>query len=500
MRLRLERLRRDEMGIGLVLVIAFAGIVMTLLLVGAALANNALSSSGQHVRFEAAMGAAENGIDATLARTQHVYQTVGTDEYVTPTTPSAYVSAPECNTSSIAWPFIPTQPTEAQEREWARSKLLALAGTAGCLRSSPSGQYVTLKPHGRQVVYSMGWAPTFATAKAKARLLKAEYLFAPYKPSHAILTSGDVEIGSSTQVTSAPPNDPGLASVHSNGIVKVSSGNPIVWGPVTSAGVSSAQSNRFYGNSAAGGAVTQTAGQTVPAVSARQVWGLNHAGSFPGGWYDLCADGKVRNPDEAAPCVGTVLGDYSAGGLNQGTSFRGGWSYDGSTTPHRWLAGKSISSGVYYADGADVMPDTGAGNTSIDNATIIAAASRTMCDKVAGNISWDHNDITAPAVPNLFMLADQDLKTSANFHAGGATNGTVVSGFFIAGDQVELLTSANGAYGAVVAADQCDPADGISMVDSNLVKNPAIYYDPNQSAPFVDIVNTTLWLEYPAAG
>jgi hypothetical protein len=35
-----------------------------------------------------------------------------------------------------------------------------------------------------------------------------------------------------------------------------------------------------------------------------------------------------------------------------------------------------------------------------------------------------------------------------------------------------------------------------SLVDNNQVKNPAIYYDPNVAAPFVDIVNTTLWLEF----
>jgi len=72
-----------------------------------------------------------------------------------------------------------------------------------------------------------------------------------------------------------------------------------------------------------------------------------------------------------------------------------------------------------------------------------------------------------------------------------------VSGFFIAGDQIEMSTSSNGAYGAVIAADGCDPPNGQSMVDRNRIKNPSIYYDPNGLAPFIDIINTTLWLEYP---
>jgi hypothetical protein len=102
----------------------------------------------------------------------------------------------------------------------------------------------------------------------------------------------------------------------------------------------------------------------------------------------------------------------------------------------------------------------------------------------------------APSVSNLFMLADQDLLTHSNFYAGSSSGGTVVSGLFVAGDQIQLETSSAGAYGAVIAGDECDPTDGSSLVDANVVKNPAIYYDPNGQAPFVDIINTTLWLEY----
>ncbi|MGI8535772.1 MAG: hypothetical protein ACR2K2_04580 [Mycobacteriales bacterium] len=98
-------------------------------------------------------------------------------------------------------------------------------------------------------------------------------------------------------------------------------------------------------------------------------------------------------------------------------------------------------------------------------------------------------------MPNTRLIADQDLKTTSNYQAGSASGGTVISGLFLAGDQIEMSTSSNGAYGAVVAADQCDPATG-SLVATNVSKNPSIYYDPNAQAPFTDIVNNTLWLEY----
>jgi hypothetical protein len=44
----------------------------------------------------------------------------------------------------------------------------------------------------------------------------------------------------------------------------------------------------------------------------------------------------------------------------------------------------------------------------------------------------------------------------------------------------------------VIAADECPPVG----TEKNEIKNPSIYYDPNGEAPFTDVINTTLWLEY----
>ena len=60
--------------------------------------------------------------------------------------------------------------------------------------------------------------------------------------------------------------------------------------------------------------MTQTRSHRIPAVSAREVWTRNHATNPPGGWYDLCADGTVRDPDGLVagvptPCTGTVRAD-----------------------------------------------------------------------------------------------------------------------------------------------------------------------------------------------
>jgi hypothetical protein len=311
---------------------------------------------------------------------------------------------------------------------------------------------------------------------------------------------GNLEVDSSTLVQQAGsdcPSHADLAAVHSNGAITVPNGNPKICGPVSQSGSGSlANSNKFYGNT--GGSVTNTPTQSVPVISSRQVY-LRNWSTYSSQWYDLCQDGKVRQPASTGPCTGTLIGDYGPSGALAGQTFRGGWTYSATNDSYgvpQWLVGKNVQDGVYYVDGADVAGASGAGNTDINNATIIAAAQNTNCNKRGGNIQWDHNNINAPIIPNLFMLADQDLQTNSNFRAGSISGSTIISGMFVAGDQVDLETSSNGAYGAVVAADQCNPNGSQSPVTANVVKNPSLYYDPNGQAPFTDIINTTLWLEY----
>lgn len=495
---RIREAAHSDEGVGMVLVIATVGIVTTLMAVMATTAVRSLRSSRTHVSFEGALAAAESGVDQVLARSQTTYDSSGTDSYLTPASGDA-----SCDGSSVSWPFT-SPPTADEERSWARTQLLALGADPACRASTRSGDFVVLKPDGHQAVYAMGWSPRYGATEVKARILKAEYLFSPYAPSKAILTSGNLTIDATTDVRTAGAASPLLAAVHSNGSVFKTGGNPTVTGPVTqSGGTTYVESNNFSGNT--GGVVSALPSQPIPRVSALSVWSRNRLSSPPGGWYDLCDDGTVRSPDGDAPCLGTVLGSGS---------FRG-WTFyadDHGVVGPWWEAGAAVKtngySGVYYVNGASAVASSGNAGPSVPNLTVIAASSATTCDKVGGNIDWNLIDIAAPAIPNLFMLADQDLVTHSNFFAGSDSGGNVVSGLFLAGDQVQLETAAQGAYGAVVAADQCSPSSADnspqitdyrkSLIGANTVKNPKIYYDPNGQAPFVDIINTTLWLEYGA--
>jgi hypothetical protein len=458
------------------------------------------------VNFEDALATAETGVDQVLARAQYTYQTQGSDAYTYPSTASACGATTSINWTTSTAPDGSPAPgsfaTDAQsiaaERAWAKSWLQQLGASSACRMHTSTGDYAFFKPVGHNAVYGMGWSPRYGASRAKTRYLKSEYLFRPYAPSDAILTQGNVELDSSTTVRSAPPNPDTLASVHSNGNVTVNNGNPTVYGPVSQSGSGSlVSSNRFYSNT--NGNVTKTVTESLPTVDAAAVWGGSHATPVVGGWYDLCPDGSVHSPDGAAPCAGTTL----ASAATVAASGYRGWTFAQVSGIPTWYAGTGLAtggySGTYYISGGDVVNNASNAGGPVPNLTVIASAQSTYpnpptCNKTGGNITWDHTDIASYSLSHTFLIADQDLLTTSNFYAGSDTNGTIISGFFIAGDQMQLETSANGAYGAVIAGDQCNPSN--SLVSSDVVKNPSIYYDPNSVTPFVNVINKTLWLEY----
>ena len=71
--------------------------------------------------------------------------------------------------------------------------MLNVATIDGCLHEGALGEYVVLKPTDKKIVYAMGFVPSYAnwssgSTQAKMRMIKADYIFAPYRPTHAILT------------------------------------------------------------------------------------------------------------------------------------------------------------------------------------------------------------------------------------------------------------------------------------------------------------------------
>src|SRR3954447_5370406 len=122
----MRRIRRDDQGFGMILVLGTARIVTGLMILATTTASRSLTSSRQHVSFESAMAATEAGIDTALARTQKLYNDNGLDLYASPSP-----GDPSCDRASVAWPWS-TTPTPEQERSWATAQLVTLGSVASC--------------------------------------------------------------------------------------------------------------------------------------------------------------------------------------------------------------------------------------------------------------------------------------------------------------------------------------------------------------------------------
>lgn len=80
----MERLRgRGDEGMGLILVIGTATVVLALVTVSGAIASRSLKSGQTHDQFGAMGAAAETGVDQAIARVQAAYDYNGKD-YITP--------------------------------------------------------------------------------------------------------------------------------------------------------------------------------------------------------------------------------------------------------------------------------------------------------------------------------------------------------------------------------------------------------------------------------
>ncbi len=479
----LRRRMSDDSGVGMVLVIGIMLFVAGLTVTAAVIAENGLAQSRQRIKYERSLAVAESGIDLALGHLQYAFDSSHSD-YPIPAPGGAPNAA--CTEDAVELPDL----TVTDEQTWASTELAELAADhPECLVATNEGDVVVLKPtnpvggpgiqYGR--VYARGWSPGYGEPGAVARTVKAEYVFLPYQPQYAILTGTSLELAStSTDVTGAHGVDPELASVHTNGDL-TTTGNPTVTGDVTYTGSATGSFDNFNG-----GTATAVAEVPIPRVSALAFYGQAptlHEGAIAT-WVDLCPDGIAREYAESrVPCTGDEKED--------GASPFQGWSYDAGL--NTWTASKDTASGTYFVHHADVA--NGTGNGSIPNITVIASATSTDCAaKQYGNIEWDHYDTLAPAFKNLFFLADGDLAATSNFYSGQSSAANVVSGMYVAGEEVLVWTSSSGLVGSVLAANTC-PSDS-GPVASNEVQGQIIKFDPNGDSPFSSLISTTLWLEY----
>jgi hypothetical protein len=474
---RMRLTTRGDQGITMVLVVGYSAVALVLVALLATLTVTSLRSATNHGRFEASLSVAEAGVDSQLAAVQaanDLAPSIGDAPVPAPghpTCPGAEVSAG------------PSFADAAAERAWARTQLEALVA-AGCAQDSGDGEYVVLKPNDRSAVYSLSAVPSFADADPTSRLIKAEYLFTPYSPTNAVLTSSNLCFSGSVDILRG--TEPS-ADVHSNADVDCSNSGNV-------------NSITVEGTVSASGTVTnpnlspQLSGQPIQQVPSVHALALYRAQSrlpeFSGQWYDLCPDGTVRSPAAAPapaePCTGSVQATLSGSATYQGWEFEG---TSGGVAQWRTPQVGNSYPGIYYVHhgDADLDPQGNPNNYPAWNATVIASAGPTGrdegdCPKVGGNIDFNGLNI-ANKMPGVVLYADADIDGHQRVNAG--------AGLFVAGDQVNLQTSSSTLVGAIVAADQCNH-DG----DGNDIQGMTILFDGTVEAPLASLIRTALWLEY----
>jgi hypothetical protein len=452
----MRRFRSDD-GVGLILVIGLSAMMAILLTIISATAIRSLGSSRAHVSFEQALAASEAGIDQELSNIQTARNQVPsvlyeTDSACRPSAPSSSVFA-----------------SETTEKAWARSALEALPGS--CTVANAQGEYVAFKAPGRQVVYSLGWSPSRGDANAKERLLKAEYIFAPYRPGQAVLTGGDIDFSGSVAVNALG----GSADVHTNSSIVGANNSLSVSGQMSaSASISSCPAGIVEG------CKSGEPPERIPVANPRAVY-TDYA-MDTAQWYDLCNDGTVRSPSMSGPCQGAAI---------SGSPYRSWYWTAGSTSePGTWTLQNTGTSypGVYYVYGADAAVGANGNSAVVQTVSVLAEATTPSgftnadtCNKYGGDISWKLFDIQN-YLPGVLFIAQGSLY--------GSANSTAQSGLMLAGDKVDLQTSSATVKGSVIANNTCEAAG------DNEIQGMTITYDESVEAPVYSIVNTTLWLEY----
>ncbi len=454
----LTRLIRQDEGIGLILVIGISAMMAILLTVITATAIRSLGSSSDHVNFEQSLAAAESGVDTELSNIQSARNQVPSVSYESPV-----ACRPAAPSSSVF-------ATESTEKTWARTSLNALPSS--CTKKNAQGEYVSFKVPGRQIVYSMGWSPSRLAANAKERLLKVEYIFAPYRPGQALLTDGSVNFLGSVAINAIA----GLpADVHTNADVTGINNSLSVSGAITATGTVNACPAGI-----AGGCKTSQPEERVPMANPRAVY--NEYALTTGQWFDLCDNGTVRRPAASGPCSGTQI---STSPYNSWY-----WTAGSATTPGKWTLQNTGTSypGAYYVYGADAVVGALGNSSTLQTVSVLAESkypagytNAATCNKFGGDISWKLFDIQN-YLRGVIFIAQGSLY--------GSANSTAQSGLMLAGDKVDIQTSSSTVKGSIISNNTCAAAG------TNTVQGMTITYDQSVEAPVYSVVNTTLWLEY----
>jgi hypothetical protein len=459
----------DERGIAMVSVVGMSAILFGFATIVMTRSISDYNQVRHDRRFEQAIQVADSGVD-------HMLFKLGTDlTYTTGETVPDFggdVAAEE------AWVLENVDDAEPD------------CNTTGCnqLVTTPEGQWATIRPVNAEVIYSVGYVPTRANP-FRTRVIRAAYDYAPFVPSVAILTDGDLVISGNPSISGAG------GSVHANGDIEFN-GNPTVEGYASAVGECDGCVPPTVGDAAnSGGGMPE---REVPLIDPRENYFMSE--------YDLCPDATVRTgPSYSAgggffpnstltPCNGQILEDTGGG-----DEYRG-WKMSGTDVGNqgaKWdMSGNTGYDGVYYVyQGSAKVSGTPGSSATPWNLTILAEAvgtgeEPTHCPHVGGDIGISGNPVMRrhdKAQP-LHLIAGRDLEVSGN-------PGVSYEGVLAAHEQFSISGNPS-ITGAIIANDYCDTSGSpVSEPEIEVSGNPNIFYDGTLEIPLGRRIRTTHWNE-----
>lgn len=457
----LRRQSADERGIAMVTVVGMSAILFS---IAAVIFTRNLSNYNQvrgDRRFEQAIQVADSGVDHALFK-------VGAD--------------PTYNTGDPEPPDFAGD-TDA-EQAWVLARIENYPENHP-LVTTPEGQWSTIVLNSIDLIYSVGYVPSQANP-FKVRVIRAAYDYAPFVPSTAILTNGNLELGGDATVTGAG------GSVHANGNV-IRGGNSSVSGYVSAAGTCVGCTGPGVGDPTNSGGGKPR--REVPLVDPRENYGLSE--------YDLCPDGQGRTgpsysvgdfpPNSSGiPCGGTPIPGFYRGWEYQGSNPSKGalWQYN-DQTPYN---------GVYYIYQGSARITGNPGTPAVPwQVTIFAEANPSSAGEEPEDCPHAHvgGDIDAtgggdvrpnPKAQPMHLIAGRDLQMTG-------TPGNKWEGVYAAHEQFELRGNVE-MNGVIIANDYCDtPGSPVTQNIINVGGSAKLNYDGNLEIPLGRRIRTTHWNE-----
>jgi hypothetical protein len=422
-------------------------------------------------RFEQAIQVADSGVDHGLYK-------VGAN-------PSYNTNDPPANDPLLPAEYMGPNVDRAAEKEWVLSNVADNPPV-----TTPEGQWAIIRPKNADVIYSVGYVPNRANP-FKVRVIRAAYDYAPFVPSTAILTDGNLEIGANATITGAG------GSAHANGNVIYGGSAKVPDGYVSASGSCTGCDSPTIGNQEDSGGGKPK--REVPLINPRENYVMSD--------YDLCPNGEIRTGpsyiDDATapntsgvPCGGTLIAVASANTPWRGWKYKG-WDSSFQQKAHQWQFGDPAAfDGVYYIyqGSAQVTSNPGTPTTPW-KVTLFAEAISSgeepgHCPHVGGDIDMAGGGNVRPnskAQP-LHLIAGRDLQMSG-------TPGNKWEGVYAAHEQFQLTGSVE-MNGVILANDYCDTVG--SPVSQNIINvggTATLHYDGGLEVPLGRRIRTTHWNE-----